>query len=293
MDRVRKLIHTNYAYKTGLTGQNINIVVLDTGIAVHRDFGDRIRLFKDFCRGREALYDDHGHGTHVCGIIAGSGMPHYSGIAPGASLFVLKILDGTGNGDTETMRRALQWVIEHDRVYHFHLLNISIGMRPAVSRRAGQELLDAVDEIWSRGIMVVTAAGNNGPGENSVTVPGISRKVLTVGSSDDSAVQNMHDLTSGYSGTGPTGCCIVKPEIYAPGTNIVSCSTNGHGYTTKSGTSMAAPVVTGALALAFQKFPDMTPAQMKLRLYERAYPRAEMFGKRGWGMIHVDHLVRG
>lgn len=64
------------------------------------------------------------------------------------------------------------------------------------------------------------------------------------------------------------------------------------GYQVKSGTSMAAPVVSGALALAFEKYPSFTPAEMKLRLYERAYPRSAQLGRIGWGMIHVDHLVR-
>ena len=166
-------------------------------------------------------------------------------------------------------------------------------MLPGAGVEEQRKLLYAIDELWDAGIMVVAAAGNNGPKENTVTIPGISRKVLTVGSSDDDTYDRGRKvLKTGYSGRGPTACCIVKPEILAPGTGITSCSKDKSGYQVKRGTSMAAPVVSGALALAFEKYPSFTPAEMKLRLYERAYPRSAQLGRIGWGMIHVDHLVR-
>ena len=266
MDRVKKMIHTDYAYRSGLSGQNVTVAVMDTGIVAHPDFEDRIIYFHDFCNGRKEMYDDNGHGTHVSGIIAGNGKMSeqylkdtahkvriYSGVAPKCRIIMLKVLDENGNGNTKKV----------------------------------------LDELWDAGIMVVAAAGNNGPKENTVTIPGISRKVLTVGSSDDDTYDRGRKvLKTGYSGRGPTACCIVKPEILAPGTGITSCSKDKSGYQVKSGTSMAAPVVSGALALAFEKYPSFTPAEMKLRLYERAYPRSAQLGRIGWGMIHVDHLVR-
>lgn len=302
MNRVKKLIHTDHAYKSGLSGKNITVAVMDTGIAQHRDFEGRIVGFEDFCNGRSGLYDDNGHGTHVSGIIAGNGICSrdergiciYSGIAPRADLLMLKVLDESGNGNTEKVLLGIDWVLRNRRKYNIRLLNISVGMLPNAGEREQQELLAAVDEAWDAGIFVVAAAGNNGPRENTVTIPGISRKILTVGSSDDSrADRGGRGLRTGYSGSGPTACCIVKPEILAPGTRITSCAPDGEGYQVKSGTSMAAPVVTGALALAYQKFPTLTPAEMKLRLYERAYPRGEKLGKKSWGVIHVDNLVRG
>lgn len=301
MNRVKKIIHTDYAYKSGLSGQNVTVVVMDTGIAAHPDFGNRIVAFRDFCNGREGLYDDNGHGTHVAGIIAGNGTMSrdkngiriYSGIAPRANLIMLKVLDEKGNGNTQKVLKGLEWIARNKDKYGICLLNISVGMLPSAGEREKRALLDAVDDIWDKGIMVVAAAGNNGPKENSVTIPGVSRKVLTVGSSDDEPEERLKGLNQGYSGKGPTDCCIVKPEILAPGTRITSCGVDRKGYQTKSGTSMAAPVVTGVLALAFQKYPHFAPAEMKLRLYERAYPRGEQLGKIGWGMIHADNLVRG
>lgn len=302
MDHVKKIIHTDYAYRSGLSGQNVTVAVMDTGIVPHPDFDSRIVVFQDFCRGRQGLYDDNGHGTHVSGIIAGNGRMSaggngiclYSGVAPKANIIMLKVLDENGNGNTSNVLEGIEWITRMKDKYHIRLLNISVGMLPSAGRSEQKALLDAVDDLWDRGIMVVAAAGNNGPRENTVTIPGISRKILTVGSVDDEKKENQpHGLVRGYSGKGPTECCIVKPEILAPGTNIKSCSRDGKGYQVKSGTSMAAPVVTGALALAFQKYPDLKPGEMKLRLYERAYPRGEQLGKMGWGMIHVDHLVRG
>lgn len=302
MDRVKKIIHTDYAYKSGLNGQNVTIAVMDTGIVAHPDFGDRILAFQDFCNGKAGLYDDNGHGTHVSGIIAGDGKMSadkrdihiYSGIAPRAEIVMLKVLDEKGNGNTTKVLQGIDWIIQMKDRYKIRLLNISVGMLPTAGQKEQQQLLQAVDALWDLGVMVVAAAGNNGPKENSVTIPGISRKILTVGSSDDETVEKgKRSLGKGYSGKGPTECCIVKPEILAPGTNIISCCQDGTGYQMKSGTSMAAPVVTGVLALAFQKFAYLTPAEMKLRLYERAYPRGEQLGYAGWGMIHADNLVKG
>lgn len=301
MNRVKKLIHTDYAYRSGLNGQNVTVAVMDTGVVKHPDFAERIIYFQDFCHGKTGLYDDNGHGTHVTGIIAGNGKLSadkrgiciYSGIAPMANIIVLKVLDEHGNGSTSKVLEGIDWILKMKDRYQIKLLNISVGMLPSAGKREQEDLLGAVDAIWDEGIMVVAAAGNNGPGENSVTIPGISRKILTVGSCDDEEKNKAKGLSRGYSGKGPTECCIVKPEILAPGTNITSCSRDGIGYEVKSGTSMAAPVVTGTLALVYQKYPYLTPAEMKLRLYERAYPRGEQFGKKGWGMIHADNLVRG
>lgn len=271
------------------------------GIVSHPDFEGRILDFCDVCHGRIGLYDDNGHGTHVSGIIAGNGSmsasgkgnQSYSGVAPGANIVMIKVLDESGNGNTSNVLEGIDWVIRMKDKYRIRLLNISVGMLPSAGRKEQQELLDAVNDIWDRDIMVVAAAGNNGPKENSVTIPGISRKILTVGSSDDErGDEKMRGLSHGYSGRGPTECCIVKPEIYAPGTRITSCGRDKKGYQTKSGTSMAAPVVTGSLALAYQKYPYFKPAEMKLRLYERAYPRGEQMGKAGWGMINVEKLVK-
>lgn len=154
-----------------------------------------------------------------------------------------------------------------------------------------ERLLEAVERVWEEQIVVVTAAGNNGPEAGSVTIPGMSKTVITVGSSDDeTAIRGRIRMGTGYSGRGPTESCIVKPEIVAPGTKVVSCS-NRMSYETKSGTSMATPVVTGAIALLLERYPYLTPVQVKLRLYETAVDLGKPRNTQGWGMIDIRRLL--
>lgn len=293
MERVRKLVNADRVYRRGYTGRKIRIALLDTGVARHPDIEGRIVVFRDFVNGQKNAYDDNGHGTHIAGILCGNGREsdgRLAGMAPKAELIVLKVLDEKGNGSTAITLRALEWLKNHKEEYNIRLLNFSIGYLPGVNMQDQKRLLDVVDELWDMDLMVVTAAGNNGPGSRTVTVPGISRKVVTVGAGDDRINPNSY-LKSGYSGQGPTDCCIVKPEILAPGTNIKSLSHKGSGYAVKSGTSMAAPVVCGALALAFEKDPGLTPALLKLQLYESVRREQEEMGRICWGTLDVDNLV--
>ncbi len=294
MDRVRRLIHTEETCRQGYSGKHVRVALLDTGAAAHPDLEGRIAVFRDFVNGREQMYDDNGHGTHVAGIICGSGAAsrgRYAGVAPQAELIVLKVLDADGNGSTDIAIRALKWIEEYREAYHIRLLNFSMGYMPGIGRERQQMLLHAVDGLWDAGIAVVSAAGNNGPGRGTVTVPGISRNVITVGAGDDRMYRSRH-LGYGYSGCGPTECCIVKPEILAPGTNIRSLDAQTGGYTVKSGTSMAAPVVCGALALALEKEPMLSPAIIKLQLFESVDREPAEFFQNCWGFLNVDNLLK-
>ena len=266
MDRVKRVIHCDRAYKMGLNGKNITVAVMDTAGSI----------------GGSGLRSKDKRGVRLL-----------SGVAPRVRFVVLKVLDRKGNGVTSHVLEGMDWLLQNREKYQVKILNISVGMMASAGKNEQEQLLHAVDEAWNQGIMVVTAAGNNGPKENSVTIPGISRKVLTVGSWDDNVTEtgNSGRLTKNYSGFGPTECCIVKPEVLAPGTNVKSCSKDAKGYIVKSGTSMAAPVVSGAIALAYQKYPDYTPTEMKLKLYESVYPRGEQIGRKCWGMLHVNNLV--
>ncbi len=293
MDQVRNKLRADYAHRKGITGRGITVAVMDTGIVVHPDFDTRILKFTDFTQGRNRVYDDNGHGCHVAGIIAGSGkMSHgiYMGMAPECNLFVMKVLDRKGNGNTHQVLKAIDFVIENCEKYNIRILNISVGMLPTADEEEKKNLMQAVEKAWNHGIVVVAAAGNNGPGKNSVTVPGQCKSIITVGSIDD-YVKPKKGLENGYSGRGPTECCVVKPEILAPGTSVKSCSARGNGYETKSGTSMSAPVISGALALLLQKYPSLTPAEVKLRLYERAVKLEEAGKRKSWGVVYLNRLL--
>ncbi len=293
VNQVRNKLRAEYAHAKGITGRGITVAVMDTGIVMHPDFDSRILGFRDFTQGRTKIYDDNGHGCHVAGIIAGSGRMSrgiYTGIAPECNLFVMKVLDRKGNGNTSQVLKAIDYVIENQEKYQIRILNISVGMLPTADETEKENLILAVEKAWNSGIVVVAAAGNNGPGKNTVTIPGQCKSIITVGSIDDYVTKGK-GIHNGYSGRGPTESCVVKPEILAPGTGIKSCSRRGGGYEIKSGTSMSAPIISGAIALLLQKYPYLTPAQTKLRLYERAVVLKEVSERDYWGVVYLDRLL--
>lgn len=274
-------LKTINALDINYTGKGITIVVLDTGVYSHIDLRNRILFFKDFINNRSNNYDDNGHGTHICGILSGQGYASngkIKGIAKDAELIMLKVLDRGGNGSTAHFINALNWIIENKRKYDIRLLNFSVGFVKNANYREEAIILKLINKIWDQGIAVVSAAGNNGPNTNSITVPGVSPKIITVGA-----------IGENFSGKGPTDLCIVKPEIIAPGTNIISLCNRGSLYITKSGTSMATPIVCGALALALEKNRRLTPKDLKIALYKSVNNMNE--DTTCWGALDVKKLL--
>lgn len=273
----------------GWFGQGVGVAVLDTGVSPHRDLQGQVVRFRDYVRGMAACYDDNGHGTHICGIIAANNHTSLHGVAPECSLHVCKVLDRNGNGRIEDTCRAVEDLILENRKGRqtVRIMNVSVGMTDAVGPKQQRRLIDAVEEAWDSGIVVLAAAGNNGPGEHTITSPGVSRKIITVGSVDDQ--WNAHGR-KGYSGRGPTQECVVKPEILMPGTNIVSCANRTGGYTRKSGTSMAVPVLTGVIALLLNAHPRLSPNEVKMRLFYAARQVDDSSGK-SWGTVTLDGLL--
>ena len=278
-------------------GQKIGVAVLDTGILPHPDLAGRIMGFDDFVNRRKRIYDDSGHGTHVAGILAGSGKLSngvYAGIAPEASLLAAKVLDDSGNGMVEYVMAGIRWVLAEQKKKNIRIVNISVGTQPGLDKAEEERLLEGVEELWDAGLVVVVSAGNYGPEPGTVAVPGSSRKVITVGAVDiagrtGGAGREKWD----YSGRGPTEDCIMKPDLVAPGTFITSCNADYRyrfrkPYTVKSGTSMATPVVSGAIACLLSKYPDMSNVEVKLKLRASCIPSEQT---QGWGMLHVGRLL--
>lgn len=278
MERAKEIVHAENVYRKGYTGKGVRIALLDTGVFTHRDLKCKIIFFKDYVNYKKLSYDDNGHGTHIAGIL--------SAMAPEAELIVFKILDQNGNGTTEIALKALDWIRENHEKWNIKLLNFSMGYLPNTKALMQKRLIEKLEELWEEGITIVTAAGNNGPKENSITVPGISRKVITVGACDDFEMGK-----ASYGGRGPTNCCIVKPEVLAPGTHIRSLSLKDGQYSYKSGTSMAAPIVCGALALALEKNSKLKPVELKLLLYDSVSEKNKNFSP-AWGILNVDNLIK-
>ncbi len=302
MDRVKELVHAGEAYRRGIYGDGIGVAVLDTGIyAAHPDFDHRVAAFCDMLHGRKTPYDDCSHGTHVSSIIGGSGrMSHgrYMGIAPRCRLIHVKVLNEKGNGSKEDVIGGLAWVLKNRERFGIRIVNISVGT-VRESKQRDIQLVEAVEKVWDAGLVVVVAAGNMGPQPMSITVPGNSRKVITVGSYDrfGAYTENRRGDTS-YSGNGPTSECICKPDIVAPGSKIMACSSmagqkGGKFYCMKSGTSMATPVVSGAIALLLSIEPRLSNAEIKIRLWESCEDLQLPRNRQGWGRLDIGRLLFG
>lgn len=312
MDRVKTLVKydcidtTGASCNQGLTGKGINIAIFDTGIVEHIDLKGRVHTFLDCVGGRMTPYDESGHGTHVAGIISGSGVASsgtISGIAPSSNLHAIKVLDYKGDGNIRDTLKGIDWLMKNYKERDIRIVNISVGTPPTIRNIEEIQLLHAVEELWDAGLIVVTAAGNNGPESGSITLPGVSERVITVGACDDQIYINKKgDAKYNYSGRGPTFESVCKPDILAPGSYIKSCS-NYRGnynnrnknrkyfYAIKSGTSMATPVVTGAIALLLEKYPDLTNIEVKQRLRESADDLNRPINEQGWGLLNIQKLL--
>lgn len=300
MDRVRKQLHVNVAYRLGLTGKNVNVCVLDTGIFLHRDLENSLLSFVDFTDGgKSRCRDDNGHGTHVCGILAGSGRAsrgRYQGIAPGAGLVVGKILDQRGKGQTEDLFRALEWILNNHKRYRIRIVNISVGISEGEAKHmadtARRESLHAyLHRFYDKGILVVTAAGNLGPAPNSLSVLGESAQTICVGCHDGGIRFSDGENCEAYSGRGPSVYSLRKPDVVAPGTQIAACSNKSRiGYVRKSGTSMACPIVSGLAALVIEREPNIGIGRLMAKLRAGTVDLNEAWSKQGYGMIDAEKL---
>ncbi len=313
----------------GYSGQDVGIAIIDTGVSKHSVLGEGFLqysflggaypapLVQD---GTIVAYNDtgrddrFGHGTHVAGIIVGDGADSggsYEGSARGASLLALQVLDHKGAGQMSDVLAALDWLYEFGGYFDVRVVNLSLGMGIAESNTTDPLVL-AVEKLWDAGIVVVAAAGNEGfHGNMTITSPGNSRKVITVGSLTDSETGNDYtdDYVSSFSSRGPTvGDYVLKPDLVAPGnrlvaavpqnskllqdlpSRVVSCSTEActDNYLELSGTSMATPMVAAAVARMLQKDASLSPATVKARLMRSARKIDDEPTSAGAGALDVE-----
>jgi serine protease AprX len=285
--------------------------------------GQRVRKFVDFVNGRLTPYDDNGHGTHVSGIIAGNGydtLGARAGIAPAANIVSLKVLDDHGGGYISNVIAALDWVVANRVTYNIRVVNLSVGAAVTESFNT-DPLTVAAKRVVDQGVVVVTAAGNLGKNRvtgqtmyGAITAPGNAPWVLTVGAySHEGTLTRSDDVMAGYSSRGPTAFdYAAKPDIVATGTGIVSLSAPGslmytttkttfllkgllssstRPYLSLSGTSMASPVVAGAVALMIQANPKLTPNLVKAILQYTAENRNYDPLTQGAGFLNIKGAV--
>ncbi len=309
MDIASQEVKANVLNRTGYKGKGIGIAIIDTGIYPHPDFlrpTNRIKAFKDFVDKKELPYDDNGHGTFVAGVAAGSGYQSrgkYQGIAPEADIIALRALNKNGSGNTSDILAAIQWVADHQKEKNIRVLSMSLGT-DANRLSTNDAMIRGVEALWDRGITVVVAAGNAGPKPSTITSPGVSSKVITVGAVDDKRTPDISDDTiAEFSSRGPVGMRI-KPDIVAPGVKVISVNTDKEyksgqrnilakvPYTTMSGTSVATPIVSGSVALLLEKYPSWTPKQIKEALMDNAIPIEKNSNAEGRGIINLERIFR-
>jgi len=298
MNRIREQIGLK---ETG--GKGVVIAVLDTGVARHPDIRDRIIYFKDFIGDATAMYDDNSHGTHICGILCGNGKlsgGKYSGIAQEANLVVCKVLDQKGEGTADTMLKALEFIRRYRKQLDIRILNISVGIGELKNEKIMHELRKVTERLWDDGVLVVCAAGNKGPREGSISSVSNSSKIITVGCHDGNYFKEDKDRCELHSGRGMRYSAVRKPDVVAPGTRIVSCNYvwNAYArdvmasYTSKCGTSMATPIVSGCAAILLSKEPWLSPGQIKEKILYSAQDLGEEWNKQGWGMINAGRMLQ-
>jgi serine protease AprX len=300
MDIARQTIKKTDVLSSIYSGKDIGVAVIDTGVAPHPDLikpSNRIVAFKDFVNNRKDPYDDNGHGTHVAGCIAGNGYSsfgEYAGIAPEANIIALKALDQDGSGDTSNVLAAIQWAVDNKKKYNIRVLNLSLGTQANTS---GYTPLDnAVMAAWNSGLTVVSAAGNEGPKKYTISSPGICPDIITVGALDDRGTPAIKDDTiADFSSRGPTRRYTMKPDIVAPGVDIVSLAVpSGNSnelYKSLSGTSMATPVVSGCIALIHQMSPSLSNKQIKKLLMSKAVDLGYPEYAQGAGLIDLSRIL--
>jgi serine protease AprX len=271
------------AWQQGVTGDNVTVAVIDSGLTTHKDLQGAVVGAFDLSTTAYGTNDENGHGTYVAGIIAGDSKK-YSGIAPDANILSLKVSGREGSALASDVIVALQWVVDHKSAYDIRVVNLSMNSSIADSYRE-DPLAAAVEQAWNHGVVVVTSAGNYGSDPFAVDhAPANDPYVITVGALDDKGTNKLRDdSVAAWSSRGVTVDGYAKPEVVAPGVDIVSTLAEHSSFASNpavqkvegkyvelSGTSASAAVVSGAVALILDQQPWLTPDQVKARLVDTA-----------------------
>ena len=300
-----------------LQGNGIGVAVVDSGInpngdlyttaGVNRQIAD-IRFNSDY---NQNPSDGYGHGTHVSSIIGGDGSESgglYIGVAPMVNIINVKVSNDDGSAMMADVVAGLQWLLENKSTYNIRVVNLSLNSTVAESYNTSP--LDAAVEIlWFNKIVVVASAGNQGSG--AIYPPANDPFIITVGATDDKGINGISDdILASFSAYGQTSDGIKKPDLVAPGTNIIARLVNqnmglalahpgnktaSQTYFRMSGTSMAAPIVSGAVAILLQDEPNLTPDQVKYRLTATANKSWAGYNstKCGAGYLDINAAVKG
>lgn len=315
-------------HRHDIRGQGITVAVLDSGLWEHqllaRDTRGRNRVLAryDAISGEavEEAFDESGHGTHLTSVLAHSGITlnngeptgSFKGIAPDSNLVVVKAFNVQGQGEMLDIVRGVQWVVENKEKYDIRVLNLSFASRPRWPYWL-DPINQAVMRAWAKGIVVIAAAGNEGPEPMSVGSPGNLPYIITVGATTDSwtPTDKSDDYIPDFSSRGPTPDAHIKPDIVAPGGHITGITRPGSSLTLEhpnymlssgdfvmTGSSQAAALVSGLTALLLQLQPELNPDQIKCKLASSAEPAINADGllayspfQQGSGQVNIVRAI--
>jgi serine protease AprX len=282
------------------TGAGVGVALIDSGVAPVDGLSQAGKVingpdlsFESQTPGLADI-DSYGHGTHMAGIIAGNatsvaGEPPFRGIAPAATLISLKVAAADGATDVSQVIAAIDWVVTHrnDTGLKIRVLNLSFGTDSAQDPKL-DPLSYAVEAAWRKGIVVVVSAGNDGATATRLTMPAANPYVIAVGASDlHGTIARSDDTVATFSSRGSS---VRHADLLAAGSSVVSLRDPGsyidvnypgarvadaagrHRFFRGSGTSQAAAVVSGSVALLLQQRPNLTPDQVKKLLSQSADP---------------------
>jgi serine protease AprX len=302
-------------WERGITGEGVNVAIIDTGVAPVDALVDQVVAVADLSletdEDGEGTYEDlYGHGTHMAGIIAGrtpSSDPAiadehpewFLGVAPDAGIVSVKVAGSTGAADITQVIAGIDWAVDHADELDIGVINLSYSSGSTLGYET-DPLAYAVERAWRRGIVVVVAAGNDGRQAHRLASPARDPYVIAVGAAEATSATKFVVPSWAASGDG-----IRNPDVVAPGAHIDSLRAPGsfadlnhpEGYVTEelfrgSGSSQAAAVVSGAAALLLQARPDLTPDQVKaLLMSDTATVSPHLAKFSGTGVIQLAGLV--
>ena len=287
-------------------GDGVTVAVLDTGVTRAADLGDRVIARADLSAERDG-YDRYGPGTAMSGLIAGDGGSsggRWAGAAPGASIVSVKLAGWNGATDVSMILAGLEWIAAHRERYGIRVVNLSYGTDS--SQKWSEDPLNlAVERLWRAGVVVVAGAGNRADGGSKIDKPADDPHVLTVGAADTrNTATPTDDVVAPFSSRGPTGEGVAKPDVVAPGVNLVShrapqstvdlarpLARVDERHVKGSGTSQAAAVVSGVVARMLEAAPALTPDQVKATLAGTAAPALAGTSGAGAGLVDAAAAV--
>ena len=252
-------------WKQDITGKDVGVAVLDTGLSSHSSLRGNIVAYHSFVDDKQDLHDDHFHGTAMSGIISGLGKDeNYPAVAPNAKLIGLKVADDKGRVQPDKVAEAIRWAVENRERYNIQVLNMSFVGDDKDDPVQTADLLKAVGEATAKNIIVVASGGNDGPEPSPMQAPASAPSAISVASMESNSW-----TISDFSHRSPVG--EARVTIAAPGSGWLEPVTGG-GYWVEGGTSHAAAALSGVIALWKQAKPDLTPAQAREALEKSATP---------------------